>query len=56
MEIQHEYPLDPLPSEHEYNPFRDSMTQQSGEEFETFYKEGNYRNYTQKYNHQNRNI
>ena len=26
MEIQYEYPLDTLPSEHEYNPFRDSMT------------------------------
>ena len=30
------------------------MNQQSGEEFETFYNKGNYRNYPQKYNHQNR--
>ena len=54
MEIQREYPQDTLPSEREYNPFRDSMNQQSGEEFETFDNKGNYQNYTQKYNQQNR--
>ena len=37
MEIQHDYLQDALPSEHEYNLFRDSINQQSGEEFETFY-------------------
>ena len=42
MEIQHEYQQDTLPSEHEYKSFRDSMNQQSGEEFETFYNKGNY--------------
>ena len=54
MEIQHDYLQDTLPSEHEYNPFQDSMNQYSSEEFETLYNKGNYRNYAQKYNHQNR--
>ena len=53
MEIQHDYLQDALPLEHEYNPFRDSMNQQSDEEFETFYNKGNYWNYPKNYNHQN---
>ena len=50
MEIQLEYPQDTLPSEHEYNPLRDSMNQKSEKEFETFCNKGNYQNYAQKYN------
>ena len=53
MDIQHEHPKDTLLSEPEYNPFIDSMNQ-SGEEFETFYNKGNYRNYAKKYNPKNR--
>ena len=59
MEIQldklpSKYLLGKLPSKYEYNPFRDQMNLQSGKEFETFYNKGNYWNYAQKYNHQNR--
>ena len=58
MEIQldklpSKYLLGKLPSKYEYNPFRDYMNLQSGKEFET-YNKGNYWNYAQKYNHQNR--
>ena len=42
MENQHDYLQDASPSEHEYNPFRDSMNQHLVEEFETFYSKGNY--------------
>ena len=36
IKIQHEYLQDTLHSEHECNPFRDSLNQQSSEKFETF--------------------